>query len=76
MNMTLSRATTFAVISALAMLSLAAPSSAQQAQPRGSAPVAQPAPAIAAAGAAAPQPPPGAAARGRACRAEREARNC
>jgi len=45
-NMPLSRAMTFAVVSALAMLSLAAPSSAQQ----GAAPVAQQAP-------AAPQPP-------------------
>ena len=47
-NMSLSRAMTFAVISALAMLSLAAPSSAQQgttpAAP--SAPVAQQAPAV------------------------------
>ena len=47
-NMSLSRAMTFAVISALAMLSLAAPSSAQQgaAPAAPSAPVAQQAPAV------------------------------
>jgi biopolymer transport protein ExbB len=57
-NMSLSRVTTFAVISALAILSLAVPSSAQQgttpAAP--SAPVAQPAPAVSQPPAALPQP--------------------
>jgi len=57
-NMSLSRVTTFAVISALAMLSLAGPSSAQQgttpAAP--SAPVAQQAPAVSQPPAALPQP--------------------
>ena len=57
-NMSLSRVTTFAVISALAMLSLAVPSSAQQgttpAAP--SAPVAQQAPAVSQPPAALPQP--------------------
>ena len=47
-NMSLSRATTFAVISALAMLSLAAPSSAQQSTTPAapSAPAVQQAPAV------------------------------
>jgi biopolymer transport protein ExbB len=49
-NMSLSRVMTFAVISALAMLSLAAPSSAQQGAVPAAPPVAQQAP-------AAPQPP-------------------
>ena len=55
-NMSLSRVTTFAVISALAILSLAAPSSAQQgmAPTAPSAPVAQQAPAAPAAQSAAP----------------------
>ena len=57
-NMTLSRVTTFAVISALAMLSLAAPSSAQQSTTPAapSAPMAQQAPAVPQAPAALPQP--------------------
>jgi biopolymer transport protein ExbB len=58
MNMSLSRVTTFVVVSALAMLSLAGPSSAQQgttpAAP--SAPVAQQAPAVPQPPAALPQP--------------------
>jgi biopolymer transport protein ExbB len=58
MNMSLSRVTTFVVVSALAMLSLAGPSSAQQgttpATP--SAPVAQQAPAVPQPPAALPQP--------------------
>jgi biopolymer transport protein ExbB len=73
-NMPLSRVTTFAVISALAMLSLAAPSSAQQgATPAApSAPVAQQAPAVS-------QPPaallqPAAASDAAATPAEREAK--
>ena len=61
-NMSLSRVTTFAVISALAMLSLAAPSSAQQstAPAAPSAPVAQQAPAVS-------QPPAAAAASAGGC---------
>jgi len=57
-NMSLSRVMTFAVISALAMLSLAVPSSAQQgATPAApSAPVAQQAPAVSQPPAALPQP--------------------
>ena len=66
-NMSLSRVTTFAVISALAMLSLAGPSSAQQgttpAAP--SAPVAQQAPAVSQPPAALPQPAAAAFGRGR-----------
>jgi biopolymer transport protein ExbB len=55
-NMTLSRVTTFAVISALAMLSLAAPSSAQQSTSPAAAPVAQQqAPAVSQPPAALPQ---------------------
>jgi biopolymer transport protein ExbB len=54
-NMSLSRAMTFAVISALAMLSLAGPSSAQQGTTP-SAPVAQQAPAVPQPPAALPQP--------------------
>ena len=74
-NMSLSRAMTLAVISALAMLSLAGPLSAQQgttpAAP--SAPVAQPAPAISQPPAALPQPAaPVAASDAAATPAERE----
>lgn len=74
-NMSLSRAMTLAVISALAMLSLAGPLSAQQgttpAAP--SAPVAQPAPAISQPPAALPQPAaPVAASDAAAMPAERE----
>jgi len=55
-NMSLSRAMTFAVVSTLAMLSLAAPSSAQQgAAPAGTSPVAQQAPAVSQPPAALPQ---------------------
>jgi biopolymer transport protein ExbB len=57
-NMSLSRVTTFAVISALAMLSLVAPSSAQQGMSPAapSAPLAQQAPAVSQPPAALPQP--------------------
>jgi biopolymer transport protein ExbB len=69
-NMSLSRAMTFAVVSALAMLSLAAPLSAQQGAAPAAPPVAQQAP-------AAPQPPaalpqPAAASDAAATPAERE----
>ena len=69
-NMSLSRAMTFAVVSALAMLSLAAPLSAQQGTAPAAPPVAQQAP-------AAPQPPaalpqPAAASDAAATPAERE----
>ncbi|MEH2497320.1 biopolymer transport protein ExbB [Bradyrhizobium sp. AZCC 1678] len=58
MNMSLSRVTTFAVISALAMLSLAGPSSAQQGTTPAAplAPLAQQAPAVSQPPAALPQP--------------------
>src|SRR5262245_2921907 len=69
-NMPLSRVMTFAVISALAMLSLAAPSSAQQSTIP-AAPAAQQAPAVSQAPAALPQPAAAAAA---AAPAEREAK--
>ena len=76
-NMSLSRVTTFAVISALAMLSLAGPSSAQQgttpAAP--SAPVAQQAPAVSQPPAALPQAAaPAAPSDAAATPAEREAK--
>ena len=74
MNMSLSRVTAFAVISALAMLSLAGPSSAQQnATPVApSAPMAQQAPAVTQSPAALPQP--AAASDAAATPAEREAK--
>jgi biopolymer transport protein ExbB len=77
MNMSLSRVTTFAVISALAMLSLAAPSSAQQnaAPAAPSAPIAQQAPAVSQPPAALPQPAAAAAPSDTAATpAEREAK--
>jgi len=74
-NMTLSRVTTFAVISALAMLSLAAPSSAQQSTTPAAAPVAQQqAPAVSQPPAALPQPAAAAAPDAVATPAEREAK--
>jgi biopolymer transport protein ExbB len=75
-NMTLSRVTTFAVISALAMLSLAAPSSAQQSTTPAAAPVAQQqAPAVSQPPAALPQAAvPAAPSDAAATPAEREAK--
>jgi biopolymer transport protein ExbB len=73
-NMTLSRVTTFAVISALAMLSLAAPLSAQQSTTP-AAPVAQQAPAVSQPPAALPQAAaPAAPSDAAATPAEREAK--
>ena len=73
-NMTLSRVTTFAVISALAMLSLAAPLSAQQSTTP-AAPVAQQAPAVSQPPAALPQAAaPAAPSDAGATPAEREAK--
>jgi len=73
-NMNLSRVTTFAVISALAMLSLAAPSSAQQSTTP-AAPVAQQAPAVSQPPAALPQAAaPAAPSDAAATPAEREAK--
>jgi biopolymer transport protein ExbB len=73
-NMTLSRVTTFAVISALAMLSLAAPLSAQQSTAP-AAPVAQQAPAVSQPPAALPQAAaPAAPSDAAATPAEREAK--
>jgi biopolymer transport protein ExbB len=74
--MTLSRVTTFAVISALAMLSLAAPSSAQQSTTPAAAPVAQQqAPAVSQPPAALPQAAvPAAPSDAAATPAEREAK--
>jgi biopolymer transport protein ExbB len=76
MNMSLSRVTTFAVISALAMLSLAGPSSAQQGTTPAAplAPLAQQAPAVSQPPAALPQPAaaPAAASDAAATPAERE----
>jgi biopolymer transport protein ExbB len=73
-NMTLSRVTTFAVISALAMLSLAPPLSAQQATTP-AAPVAQQAPAVSQPPAALPQAAaPAAPSDAAATPAEREAK--
>ena len=73
-NMTLSRVTTFAVISALAMLSLAPPLSAQQGTTP-AAPVAQQAPALSQPPAALPQPAaPAAPSDAAATPAEREAK--
>src|SRR5207247_8996064 len=71
-NMSLSRAMTFAVISALAMLSLAGPSSAQQGTTPAAppAPVAQQAPAVSQPPAA--LPPPAAASAAAATPVERE----
>jgi biopolymer transport protein ExbB len=76
-NMSLSRAMTFAVISALAMLSPAAPSSAQQgATPAATSPVAQQAPAVSQPPAALPQAAaPAAASEAAATPAEREAKS-
>jgi biopolymer transport protein ExbB len=75
-NMSLSRVTTFAVISALAMLSLAAPSSAQQSTTPAAAPVAQQqAPAVSQPPAALPQAAvPAAPSDAAATPAEREAK--
>jgi biopolymer transport protein ExbB len=77
-NMSLSRVMTFAVVSALAMLSLAAPSSAQQgaAPAAPSAPVAQQAPAVSQPPAALPQAAaPAAASDAAATPAEREGKS-
>jgi biopolymer transport protein ExbB len=76
-NMSLSRVTALAVISALAMLSLAAPSSAQQgATPAVTSPVAQQAPAVSQPPAALPQAAaPAAASDPAATPAEREAKS-
>jgi biopolymer transport protein ExbB len=74
-NMTLSRVTTFAVISALAMLSLAAPLSAQQSTTPAAAPVAQQAPGVSQPPAALPQAAaPAAPSDAAATPAEREAK--
>ena len=74
-NMSLSRVTTFAVISALAMLSLAAPLSAQQNATPAAPPVAQQAPAVSQPPAALPQAAaPAAPSDAAATPAEREAK--
>jgi biopolymer transport protein ExbB len=72
-NMSLSRLTTFAVISALAMLSLATPLSAQQGAAPAAPPVAQQAPAVSQPPAALPQP--AAASDAAATPAEREGKS-
>src|SRR5512133_1968814 len=75
-NMCLSRVTAFAVVSALAMLSLAAPSSAQQGAAPAAPPVAQQAPAVSQPPAALPQAAaPAAASDAAATPVEREAKS-